>query len=91
MLDDAHVRVNVLVSKLTEQLQKRLVRLTLSGAAIYVAVLAWTGADMAIESYRAGMMSTGLFRFRSGLSQVAIPSAACCCSWRCSYGFATSS
>lgn len=73
MLDDAHVRVDVLVSKLSEQLQKRLVRLTLSGAVIYVVVLAWTGADMAIESFRTGMMSTGLFRFPLWASQIAIP------------------
>lgn len=73
MIDDGHVRVDVIVGQLGIETQKRLVRLTLSLATIYAAALIWTGIDLTWQSYRYGLMSTGLLRVPLWISQIALP------------------
>lgn len=73
MIDDGHVRVDVFIGRLSERTQKMLIRLTLSIATIYAAVLIWTGIDLTWQSYETGLMSTGLLRVPLWISQIALP------------------
>lgn len=73
MIDDGHVRVDVFTGLFSTEAQKRLVRLTLSLATIYAAVLIWTGIDLARQSYDVGLMSTGLLRMPLWIPQAALP------------------
>jgi len=73
MINDGHVRVDVFTSLMSEQVQKCLVRLTLSVATIYAMVLIWTGFDLTWQSYEIGLMTTGLLRVPMWISQIALP------------------
>jgi TRAP-type C4-dicarboxylate transport system permease small subunit len=73
MIDDAHVRVDVFVGRMSMEMQKRFARVTISFATIYALVLLWTGIDLALQSYQIGLMSTGLLRIPLWISQTALP------------------
>lgn len=73
MIDDGHVRVDLIIGALGPAVQKFLLRLTLLLSMIYVAVLTWYGAALVVESFTQGRMVAGLFRIPTWIPELAIP------------------
>lgn len=73
MIDDGHVRVDLVVSQMSARWRRECVRYTLALATIYVAVLGWSGAGMTYLAFHYHRMSTGLFRIPIWIPEFAIP------------------
>jgi TRAP-type C4-dicarboxylate transport system permease small subunit len=73
MIDDSHVRVDLIIGQMSPQWRKACVRYTLLLGMIYVAVLGWSGGGMTYLAYHFHRMSTGLFRIPIWIPEFAIP------------------
>lgn len=73
MLDDGHVRVDLLINQLPERMRNFLIRLTLALSLIFIAIVFWYTLQTTMRSFRLGLMSTGLFRVPLWLVQGSMP------------------